>query len=73
MADDIKQANDELEQQAKDIAKNAQDVRKVQTSVNELSSTVGMCRLPQSLSRPLRRLIPRWASESTASACLWTA
>jgi hypothetical protein len=44
----IKQANDELEQQAKDIAKNAQDVGKVQTSVNELSSTVGMCRLPQS-------------------------
>lgn len=41
MANDIKQANDELEQQAKDIAKNAQDVGKVQTSVNELSSTVG--------------------------------
>ncbi|MEG5530529.1 phage tail tip fiber protein [Enterobacter ludwigii] len=41
MADDIKQANDELELQAKDIAKNAQDVGKVQTSVNELSSTVG--------------------------------
>ena len=41
MADDIKQANYELEQQAKDIAKNAQDVGKVQTSVNELSSTVG--------------------------------
>lgn len=41
MADDIKQANDELEQHAKAIAKNAQDVGKVQTSVNELSSTVG--------------------------------
>ena len=41
MADDIKQANDELELQAKDIAKNALDVGKVQTSVNELSSTVG--------------------------------
>ncbi|MCU6309605.1 host specificity protein J [Enterobacter cloacae] len=41
MADDIKQANDELELQAKEIAKNAQDVGKVQTSVNELSSTVG--------------------------------
>jgi len=41
MADDIKQANDELELHAKDIAKNAQDVGKVQTSVNELSSTVG--------------------------------
>lgn len=41
MANDIKQANDELEQQAKYIAKNAQDVGKVQTSVNELSSTVG--------------------------------
>ena len=41
MADEIKQANYELEQQAKDIAKNAQDVGKVQTSVNELSSTVG--------------------------------
>lgn len=41
MADDIKQANDELELQAQDIAKNAQDIGKVQTSVNELSSTVG--------------------------------
>lgn len=41
MADDIKQANDELELQAKDIAKNAQDIGKVQTSVNEVSSTVG--------------------------------
>lgn len=41
MADDIKQANDELELQAQEIAKNAQDVGKVQTSVNELSSTVG--------------------------------
>ncbi|EPV2467340.1 host specificity protein J [Enterobacter hormaechei] len=41
MADDIKQANDELELQAQEIAKNAQDIGKVQTSVNELSSTVG--------------------------------
>lgn len=41
MADDIKQANDELELQAQEIAKNAQDIWQVQTSVNELSSTVG--------------------------------
>ena len=41
MADDIKQANDELELQAQDIAKNAQGIGQVQTSVNELSSTVG--------------------------------
>ncbi|WP_431631617.1 host specificity protein J [Enterobacter cloacae] len=41
MANDIKQANDELELQAQEIAKNAQDIGKVQTSVNELSSTVG--------------------------------
>ncbi|ENK7102997.1 phage tail protein [Enterobacter kobei] len=41
MADDIKQANDELELQAQEIAKNAQDIGEVQTSVNELSSTVG--------------------------------
>lgn len=41
MADDIKQANDELELQAQEIAKNAQDIGQVQTSVNELSSTVG--------------------------------
>ncbi|EPJ5334057.1 host specificity protein J [Enterobacter cloacae] len=41
MADDIKQANDELELQAQEIAKNVQDIGKVQTSVNELSSTVG--------------------------------
>ncbi|ENG2947067.1 phage tail protein [Enterobacter cloacae] len=41
MADDIKQANDELELQAQEIAKNAQDIGKAQTSVNELSSTVG--------------------------------
>ncbi|MFP2334224.1 host specificity protein J [Enterobacter ludwigii] len=41
MADDIKQANDELELQAQKIAKNAQDIGQVQTSVNELSSTVG--------------------------------
>ena len=41
MADDIKQANAELELQAQEIAKNAQDIGKVQTSVNELSSTVG--------------------------------
>ncbi|WP_112890916.1 host specificity protein J [Escherichia coli] len=41
IADDIKQANDELELQAQEIAKNAQDIGQVQTSVNELSSTVG--------------------------------
>ncbi|MEE4403624.1 phage tail protein [Enterobacter mori] len=41
MADDIKQANDELELQAQEIVKNAQDIGEVQTSVNELSSTVG--------------------------------
>lgn len=41
MADNIKQANDELELQAQEIAKNAQDIGQVQTSVNELSSTVG--------------------------------
>ena len=41
MADDIKQANDELQLQAQEIAKNAQDIGEVQTSVNELSSTVG--------------------------------
>ncbi|MGA3718147.1 host specificity protein J [Escherichia coli] len=41
MADDIKQANDELELQAQEIAKNAQDIGQVQTSVNELSSKVG--------------------------------
>ncbi|MHB9588125.1 TipJ family phage tail tip protein [Enterobacter mori] len=41
MADDIKQANDELELQAQEIAKNAQNIGKIQTSVNELSSTVG--------------------------------
>ena len=41
MADDIKQANDELELQAQEIAKNAQYIGEVQTSVNELSSTVG--------------------------------
>ncbi|MCM7407399.1 host specificity protein J [Enterobacter cloacae] len=41
MADDIKQANDELELQAQEIAKNAQDIGQVQTSVNDLSSTVG--------------------------------
>ncbi|AWQ43661.1 host specificity protein J [Enterobacter hormaechei] len=41
MADDIKQANAELELQAQEIAKNAQDIGKVQTSVNELSSTAG--------------------------------
>ncbi|HID3975408.1 TPA: host specificity protein J [Enterobacter cloacae] len=41
MADDIKQANDELELQAQEIAKNAQDIGEVQTSVNELSSSVG--------------------------------
>ena len=41
MADDIKQANDELELQAQEITKNAQDIGQVQTSVNELSSTVG--------------------------------
>ncbi|EOU3408551.1 phage tail protein [Enterobacter hormaechei] len=41
MADDIKQANYELEQQAQEIAKNAQDIGKVQTSVTNLSSTVG--------------------------------
>lgn len=41
MVNDIKQANDELELQAKDIAQNAQNIGKVQTSVNELSSTVG--------------------------------
>ncbi|HAY5548363.1 TPA: DUF1983 domain-containing protein [Escherichia coli] len=41
MADDIKQANDELELQAQEIAKNAQYIGQVQTSVNELSSTVG--------------------------------
>lgn len=41
MANDIKQANVELEQQAQEIAKNAQDIGKVQTSVTNLSSTVG--------------------------------
>lgn len=41
MANDIRQANDELEQQAQEIAKNAQDIGKVQTSVTNLSSTVG--------------------------------
>ena len=41
MADDIKQANDELEQQAQKIAQNAQDIGKVQTSVTNLSSKVG--------------------------------
>ncbi|MCU2760022.1 phage tail protein [Enterobacter hormaechei subsp. steigerwaltii] len=41
MANDIKQANDELAQQAQEIAKNAQDIWKVQTSVTNLSSTVG--------------------------------
>ncbi|MES3487709.1 host specificity protein J [Enterobacter hormaechei] len=41
MANDIKQANDELEQQAQKIAQNAQNIGKVQTSVNELSSEVG--------------------------------
>lgn len=41
MANDIKQANDELAQQAQEIAKNAQDIGKVQTSVTNLSSTVG--------------------------------
>ncbi|MFH2950928.1 TipJ family phage tail tip protein [Enterobacter hormaechei] len=41
MANDTKQANDELEQQAQKIAQNAQDIGKVQTSVTNLSSTVG--------------------------------
>lgn len=41
MADDIKQANDELELKAREIAKNVQDIGQVQTSVNELSSTIG--------------------------------
>lgn len=41
MANDIKQANDELEQQAQKIAQNAQYIGKVQTSVTNLSSTVG--------------------------------
>ncbi|ELX8428349.1 phage tail protein [Enterobacter hormaechei] len=41
MANDIKQANDELEQQAQKIAQNAQDIGKVQTIVTNLSSTVG--------------------------------
>lgn len=41
MANDIKQANDELAQQAQEIAQNAQDIGKVQTSVTNLSSTVG--------------------------------
>ncbi|MEP8995246.1 phage tail protein [Enterobacter hormaechei] len=41
MANDIKQANDELAQQAQEIAKNAQDIGKVQTSVTNLSSKVG--------------------------------
>ncbi|MEC5517454.1 phage tail protein [Enterobacter hormaechei] len=41
MANDIKQANDELEQQAQKIAQNAQDIGKVQTSVTNLSSKVG--------------------------------
>lgn len=41
MANDIKEANDELALQAQEIAKNAQDIGQVQTSVNELSSTVG--------------------------------
>ncbi|EPR0415917.1 host specificity protein J [Enterobacter hormaechei] len=41
MANDIKQANDELEQQAQKIAQNVQDIGKVQTSVTNLSSTVG--------------------------------
>ncbi|CZW81335.1 Phage-related protein%2C tail component [Enterobacter hormaechei] len=41
MANDIKQANDELAQQAQEIAKNAQDIGKVQTNVTNLSSTVG--------------------------------
>lgn len=41
MADDILQANNELEQQALKIAKNAQDIGKVQTDVKELTSNVG--------------------------------
>ena len=41
MANDIKQANDELEQQAQKIAQNAQGIGKVQTSVTNLSSKVG--------------------------------
>ncbi|HDV8340102.1 TipJ family phage tail tip protein, partial [Enterobacter hormaechei] len=41
MANDIKQANDELEQQAQKIAQNAQDIGKVQTNVTNLSSKVG--------------------------------
>ncbi|MFB4819531.1 host specificity protein J [Enterobacter hormaechei subsp. xiangfangensis] len=41
MANDIKQANDELEQQAQKIAQNAQDIGKVQTRVTNLSSKVG--------------------------------
>lgn len=41
MANDIKQANDELEQQAQKIAQNAQDIGKIQTNVTNLSSKVG--------------------------------
>ncbi|MBQ0468286.1 phage tail protein [Enterobacter hormaechei] len=41
MANDIKQANDELEQQAQKIAQNAQDIGMVQTNVTNLSSKVG--------------------------------
>lgn len=41
MANDIKQANDELEQQAQKIAQNAQDIGKVQANVTNLSSKVG--------------------------------
>ncbi|MGQ5629010.1 host specificity protein J [Enterobacter cloacae] len=41
MADDILQANNELEQQALKIAKNAQDIGQVQTDVKELTSNVG--------------------------------
>ncbi|HBB9941406.1 phage tail protein [Enterobacter cloacae] len=41
MADDILQANNELEQQALKIAKNAEDIGQVQTDVKELTSNVG--------------------------------
>ncbi|HBN1092791.1 TPA: host specificity protein, partial [Enterobacter cloacae] len=41
MADDILQANNELEQQALKIAQNAQDIGQVQTDVKELTSNVG--------------------------------
>ncbi|MDV0895055.1 TipJ family phage tail tip protein [Enterobacter cloacae] len=41
MADDILQANNQLEQQALKIAKNAEDIGQVQTDVKELTSNVG--------------------------------